>query len=90
VSLRAITRYRSDLFLVQPVGPRRRPLGERRLARQDEAGRLRTGSDRPGNAPEHDGPAFSRPRNGLRITTGAKKNPAGCVGTGGVKEVHRF
>ena len=45
-----------------------RPVGKRRLARQDEAGRLGTGSEGARNAPEHtqpkvrgkDGPAGDR------------------------------
>src|SRR5437868_12244249 len=43
------------------------PIRQRRLARQDEAGRLRTGSDRSGDAPEHSWPAFNRLRLRLRI-----------------------
>src|SRR3954453_19282091 len=48
----------AELDLMQPTGAGRRPAGERRLTRQDEALRLRTSSDRPGNAPERTGPAI--------------------------------
>ena len=42
-----------ELDLVQPAGASGRSLGERRLAGQDEAGRLGTGSERTGNSPEN-------------------------------------
>ena len=43
-----------ELDLVQPAGARRRPVGERGLARQDEAGRLRDGATTTrGVTPEH-------------------------------------
>src|SRR3954454_7888057 len=41
------------LDLMEPAGPGRWPVSESGLAGEDEASRLGTGSDRPGNAPEH-------------------------------------
>src|SRR5437764_13188133 len=51
-----------ELDVVEPAGTGRRPLRHGGLAWEDEAGRLGTGSDRPGNAPEHTGR-----RNRLRL-----------------------
>src|SRR6476660_7428265 len=70
---------------------RRRSLGERRLARQDEAGRLGTGSDGAGNSPKHTGPHLTGC--GSDCESGPEKNPASLsqrgesslVGAAGVK-----
>lgn len=42
-----------ELDLVQQPGAQRRPASERRLAGQDEARSLGTGSERAGNGPDH-------------------------------------
>ena len=53
--------------------PTGRLLGKRRLARQDEAGRLGTGSDRAGNSPMHTQPGgprkTGRPGTGMYATS---------------------
>src|SRR4051794_15743403 len=51
-----------ELDLMEPTGSGRWPVRQRRLARQDEAGRPGTGSDWSGNAPEHTGPPCNRLR----------------------------